>query len=110
MYRLAAIVALMFGVLLIGLTLDAVAHAYSGDSVVANSHAGSNGTHDRADHSHLPGDDLAHQFAFHGGMSAADLVLTELALPSIKRHVVHMSRADELCGITVPPPDRPPSR
>ncbi len=109
MRRLAAIIAFGFGVvLLIGLTLDAVAHAHGEDVVAAESHG--DGPHNPADHSHVPGDDLAHELVFHSCMGAADLVLTNHLLPPIRRHVVHMSRADEVCGITVPPPDRPPSR
>ena len=107
MQRLAVILALVFGVLLIGVTLDAVAHAHD-DVAATHSHEGDG--HNPADHSHLPGDDIAHQLAFHGSGNTADFLLNELSLPSIRIRIVPRPRADILHGITVPPPDRPPSR
>lgn len=106
MQRLAVILALVFGVLLIGVALDAVAHAHDGDAAT-HSHEGEG--HNPADHSHLPGEDIAHQLACHGSGSAAGLLLSELSLPSDRIHTVPRPRTDILHGITVPPPDRPPS-
>lgn len=107
MRSLLAIAALLLGLLCVGAAID-VAFAHDHGSSASDHHH--QDAHDPTDHSHPPGEDLAHQIAFHGGIGAVDMVLADLALPTIGIHQVAIARTSLPNGITIQPPDRPPSR
>lgn len=109
MSRFVAVAAVFFGLLLLGATLE-IAHAHTHDGAIAESASSHHEhEHDRTDHSHEPGEDLVHELIFHGCVSAAGLIESEIVLPAVRAHAVPIALVALPHGITSSPPDRPPS-
>ncbi|MEQ1887473.1 MAG: hypothetical protein ABL967_20610 [Bryobacteraceae bacterium] len=107
MRSLIAIAALLLGLLLVGAAID-VTSAHDHTASVSDDHH--QDAHDPADHSHPPGEDLAHQLVFHDCAPCAGLAPAEVTPASVEISAVPLAQVALLHSITVSPPDRPPSR